>query len=257
MLLKEFDSTEAIIEPSKTLEKWEGMPELCIGVYSILVFNEWVEKYKPEKLGELNSVCGTRDVYKMIIDGVEFAFYLPWIGGPLAAGDMDELIARGSKYFVLCGCCGVLRHDIADGHLIVPSAALRNEGTSQHYMADSVEVELDPELVKLVEEALDSLGLPYVSGKTWTTDAFFRETPKKIEKAKELGAVCVEMECATSAAVAKFRGVDFIQFLWSADNLDAPEWDRRGLSTKGESVSVKCMTAAIEIGRRVLERAKE
>lgn len=253
MILDEFDGSKAVIEPTH-IEKQDNMPKLCIGVYSEAIFNEWLEKYGVEKLSTFNSVCGDRSTYKMNVDGVEFVFFLPWVGAPMIAGVMEELIARGCEYFITLGCCGVLRHDIADGHLIVPSAALRDEGTSYHYLPPANEVELDPELVLLTEKVMDDLGLPYVSGKTWTTDAFYRETPKKVERAKELGAVCVEMECSASAAVAKFRDVKFMQFLWSADNLDAPEWDKRGLNTKGESVSVKCMTTAVELGKRMLEK---
>ncbi len=250
MLLNEFDGGKAVIEPS-VIEKIEGMPKACIAVFSYKIRDEWVEKYNAEVIGHFNSVTGMKPIYKMNVDGHEFAFYMPSVGAPAAVGELEEAIAFGCESFVFLGCCGVLRHDIADGHLIVPTAAIRDEGTSFHYAEADDEIALNPRLVKLAEDTMNDLGLPFVGGKTWTTDAFFRETPAKVEKAKSMGAICVEMECSALQAVADFRKVDFIQFLWSADNLDAPEWDRRGLSTKGESVSAKCMTAAIEISKRM------
>lgn len=251
MVLKEFDGGKAVIEPSAIIEKLEGMPKSCIGVFSKAAFKEWTEKYSKGIIVKLNSIVGVTDVHIMEIDGHEFAFFMPWLGGPAAVGQMEELIGNGCENFVIYGSAGVLRHDIADGHLIVPTAAIRDEGTSYHYAPPSDEIAIDSKLVKLAEDCMKDLGLPFVGGKTWTTDAFFRETPKKVEAAKSMGAICVDMECASLAAAAQFRKANFVQFLWSGDNLDAPEWDRR---TQGEHDSTrtdKCMTAAIEISKRM------
>ena len=253
MFLLDFDDSAAIIEPCSVVDKAAGMPKTCIGVFSHLLVEEWAQKHNAEVVTRHHSVCGDRDIYKITTEPYEFALFVPHVGAPGAAGCMEELIAKGVERFIFCGCCGVLRHDIADGHLIIPTAAIRDEGTSFHYAAPSDEIPLKAHMIHLASEEFDSLGLPYVAGKTWTTDAFFRETPRKMEKAKEMGAICVDMECAALAAVARFRNVPFVQFFWSADNLDAPEWDKRGLSTKGASVSEKCMIAAIELAKRFEE----
>ena len=76
----------------------------------------------------------------------------------------------------------------------------------------------------------DELGYPYVEGITWTTDAFYRETPDRIAKRKEMGAICVEMECAPMQALCDFRGIEYFQFLYAGDNLDHSNWDPRSLS---------------------------
>lgn len=251
MFLTDFDGGSAVIEPSVTVAPVEGMPDVCIGVFSHLILEEWVKTYGAAPIAENISVIENRLIYKVEIDGFSFGFFLPYGGAPMAGGQMEELIAMGARKFVYFGCCGVLQKDIVDGQLIVPTAAIRDEGLSFHYIAPSDEIVLDKTLVGIAEEVIDNIGLPYVSGKAWTTDAFFRETPQKMRRAKEMGAVCVEMECAALAAVAQFRKVSFIQFFWSADNLDAPAWDARGLSTKGESVSAKCMAAAVEIAKRL------
>lgn len=250
MFLTQFDGQKAFIEPADTTKKIEGMPKVCIGVFSHLILEEWIAMYPCTVITEIQSVVCNRTVYKMNVNGFEFAFFVPYLGAPGAAGSMEELHAKGIESFVYFGCCGVLRHDIADGHLIVPTAAIRDEGTSFHYLAPADEIVVQEKQVNIMEASMRKLGLPYVKGKTWTTDAFYRETPQKIEKAKSMGAICVEMECAALASVAQYRGFSFAQFFWSADNLDAPEWDSRGLSTKGKSVSEKCMLAAIEIAKQ-------
>lgn len=254
MFLIDFDGQEAIIEPRKVVARVEGMPKTCIGVFSHVPVEACVAKYKGEVISLIQSACGDRPVYKIVAGRHEFALFVPNVGAPGAVGCMEELVAKGAENFIFCGSCGVLRHDIADGHLIVPTAAIRDEGVSFHYAQASDEISVDAENVGLVTGVLETLGLPFVTGKTWTTDAFFRETPRKMSMAKEMGAICVEMECASLAAAARFRGVSFMQFLWAADDLDTPEWDRRGLAEKGASVSEKCMFAAIELAKICAER---
>lgn len=69
--------------------------------------------------------------------------------------------------------------------------------------------------------------IPYVIGKTWTTDALYRETPGKVARRKAEGCITVEMEAAAFFAVAQFRGVAFAQILYGGDDLSGDEWDNR------------------------------
>ena len=251
MFITNYDSGKAIIEPSRVIAKADGMPKICIGVFSHLLVEEWAAKYGAEIIALIESASGDKPVYKIAVDNYEFALFVPHVGAPAAVGCMEVLIAKGVETFIFCGSCGVLRHDIADGHLIVPTAAIRDEGTSYHYVEPADEIALEAGMITLASETLEALALPFVRGKTWTTDAFYRETPKKMERAKTMGAICVDMECASLAAVAKFRRVSFVQFFWSADSLASPKWEKRGLSAKGLPVSEKCMLAAIEITKRL------
>lgn len=247
MFITQFDGSEAIIEPRQAHSKIEGMPALCIGVFSHVLVEAWIETYPSEVITVLESACGDRPVYKITVKGQEYCLFVPYLGAPAAVACLEELIVAGAQKFVFCGSCGVLQHSIADGHLIVPTAALRDEGLSFHYVPPADEIQLDPDLVSRAAGALQQLGLPFVQGKTWTTDAFYRETRGRMEQAKSMGAICVEMECAALAAVAQFRQVPFVQFLWSADSLAAEEWDVRGLDQKGLHVSEVCLTAALKI----------
>lgn len=254
MFLTDFDGGKAVIEPSAIVSKLETMPKSCIGVFSATVFKEWVEKYSTGVITTISSVMGEEPIHKISAEGHEFAFFMPYIGAPSAGAQMEELIALGCEQFVIFGSSGVLRHDIADGHMIVPMSAIRDEGYSHHYIEPSDEIELDEEMVKVAEDTLKDMGIPFVGGKTWTTDCFYRETPRKVEKAKSMGAICVEMECAALAAVAKFRNVDFIQFLWSADNLGGEEWDKRSSNMTVFTNSSRYMLPAIEMSKRLAKK---
>ena len=137
------------------------------------------------------------------------------------------MIAHGCHKFIVCGGCGVLEKEIAVGHLIVVSGAVRDEGTSYHYLPPSREVTANPQGVAALETALKQKGLPYLTGKTWTTDAPYRETSAKVALRKNEGCLTVEMEAASLMAVAEFRKVILGQVLYGGDDLSGEEWSDR------------------------------
>ena len=152
----------------------------------------------------------------------------PGVGAPLAAGFLEELIARGVTRVIACGGAGVLVPEIALGHVIVPTAAIRDEGTSYHYLAPSREVQPSPEAVAAIVATLERHGVPHVTGKTWTTDALYRETREKAARRVAEGCLTVEMEAAAFFAVARFRGIAFGQLLYAGDDLSGDVWNSRG-----------------------------
>ena len=109
----------------------------------------------------------------------------------------------GAKKFVLFDSCEVLDDDNVKNKLIIPIFAIRDEGTSYHYIAPSPEIEANPHSVKILESVLSNCGYPYIKGKTWTSDAIYRETLPLIQECKQEGCIAVEMECASMLSVAK------------------------------------------------------
>jgi len=76
--------------------------------------------------------------------------------------------------------------------------------------------------------------IPYIKAKTWTTDAFYRETPEKIKRRKSEGCVTVEMETAAYIAASQYNNVKFGQILYAGDNLGGDQWDSRGWDRRTE-----------------------
>lgn len=251
MLHTDFDpSKTAIINPMDVIPYNPEMPENLIGVFSYKMVDEYVKKLHAVEIGKIKSCMGVGSIWKCTWpDGTEFALVSMLVGGPCAASILEETIPMGVKRFVMLGSCGALDHNITAGHILVPEAAVRDEGTSYHYLPPAEEVALDPHCVDAVCKALDSLDAPYARTKTWTTDAFYRETRAKMEKRLRQGCSVVEMECASMAAVAQFRGVDFAQFLWAADSLSGEKWDQRSLSELGMSANELYMEAAVRTFR--------
>jgi uridine phosphorylase len=140
---------------------------------------------------------------------------------------LEELIALGCRRFVACGSGGVLIPELKRGTVVIPNSAVRDEGTSYHYLPPARTVEMDPMVITKLENVLQKHHINYETGKVWTTDAFYRETKKKIAERKAENCLMVEMECAAFLAVAKFRNVLFGQYLGAGDDVSGDEWDPR------------------------------
>lgn len=166
-------------------------------------------------------------IYEFHYNGKKIVIVHMSVGAPVAASMIDELNALGCHKFIACGGCGVLVDDLPVGNLLIPVSAIRDEGASYHYLPPSREVFANEYAVKCIEETLNKLGVSYSKIKTWTTDAFFRETKSKIQLRKEEGCTAVEMEASAFMAASAFRNVIFGQILYSGDDLSGPDWDLR------------------------------
>lgn len=118
--------------------------------------------------------------------------------------------------------------DLVLGHAVVVDSAVRDEGTSFHYLAPSRTVAAGSAGVAVLEQTLRSAGVPFVTGRTWTTDALYRETRARAGRRVAEGCLTVDMEAAAFFAVARYRGVRFAQLLYAGDSLAGETWDDRG-----------------------------
>ncbi len=231
MLLEEFDpDKKAIINPDMIHDHMNDFPETIVSIFSHVLFDRIVEFLGGEKIAEYSDVDGISNIYKVNYKNKSFGMVKGRLGGPACVGTFEDVIALGAKRIILLGNCGVLDKSIEDCGIIIPVKAIRDEGTSYHYAAPSDYIDVNKKFVDIFKKICDNCGYPYVEGITWTTDAFYRETPEKIAKRKAMGAVCVEMECASMQALCDFRNIDFFQFLYAGDNLDHSKWDPRSLS---------------------------
>jgi uridine phosphorylase len=221
------DTSEEVIRANQVVRPVEGFPETVIVTYSRIKFDYLLEHYECTPIATINTACAAIPIYRVEHEGRTFAAYLSLIGAPAACGIMEEVIGLGGRSFLFFGSCGVLDKDILSGHLAVPTAAYRDEGTSYHYMPAAPYIDI-PSAGRLAR-VLDELDVPYHLTRTWTTDAIYRETRAKMAQRIAEGCRVVEMECASTAAVAQFRGVGFFQFLYGADSLAGDEWDPRDL----------------------------
>ena len=225
-ILEHDPTTEAVIEPTRK-HAAAVLPERCVLCFFHDAIATLVADGSAAKATDLRSEMGPLPVYEFVETGRCLALAHPGLGAPMGAAFMEELIALGCRHFVACGGAGVLRGDIAVGHLVIPTAAVREEGTSYHYFPPSREMTPSPAAVTAIRSVLDDAGVAYRAGKTWSTDGLYRETPDKVARRRAEGCLTVEMECSALCAVARFRGVTFGQILYGGDDVSGLEWDRR------------------------------
>lgn len=241
-------SEPALFMPSDTTERVENFPEICVSTFSENIIQKFSTLENTKKIAELYTANGSIPVYKIRYKNTDIAFYLSRVGAPACVVGFEEIVAMGAKKFVLFGSCGVLDDEKVKDRIIVPVSAVRDEGTSYHYAAPSPEIETDTHAVQTLEHVLTDCGYPYIKGKTWTSDAIYRETIPTIEERKREGCLAVEMECASMLAAAKYRKIPFIQFLYGADSLSSDTWEIRDLALYGLSNAEKYMVLAFECG---------
>ncbi|MBQ8313481.1 MAG: nucleoside phosphorylase [Clostridia bacterium] len=253
MLLHEFDSSQtAMFNPTTAHQPVPGMPKVAVSCFSFVTFNRLLEGLNAQPIAQMKTASQLYPIYKATYKGVDVALFLAGVGAPVCVGSLEEIFVMGVETVVLFGTCGVLDRDIRDCSIILPTSALRDEGTSYHYAPPGDEIAVNTRYGQLFADMLDELRISYVSGKCWTTDAMYRETREKVARRKAQGCICVDMECASCAAAAQFRGKGVLQFFYAADNLDAEEWDPRSLSSNAmleekDRIALLALEAAVRI----------
>ena len=252
-MLYDFDECmDAIINPCNIVDRIENIPEVAIACFSKDLFEKIVEGGKCIPIGELSNTNGKKIIYELEYKGKRLTLFMVGVGAPMAVADLEDLHAMGCNKFIIFGNCGVLDKNIDDCSIIIPNEAIRDEGTSYHYLPLSKTIKINKKYINEFKEILNDYGYSYTEGMTWTTDAFYRETRKKMESGVNMGAKVVEMECSALQAVADFRGFDLFMYFYAGDNLDLPEWDKRSLSGEVKlDEKSRIAILAVELGYRI------
>ena len=225
-LLEYDDSSPGVIAPDHDCAGLR-LPKKCLFAFLGDVVHRYAEEHHAETAVELATVSQVIRIYVLHEEDEDIALVQSPIGAAAATQVVDTLITCGCRQIIATGSCGVLA-DIPENAFLVPTRALRAEGTSYHYLPAARYIELDPEPVVAMERCFAAHGLPFVPCTTWTTDGFFRETKDMVRYRLEEGCSVVEMECAALAACCRKRGAQFGQFLFTADSLaNVHDYDAR------------------------------
>ena len=252
MITDTFDTTtEAILSPEQLYGVQETSCDVCIVTFSQQTITDILSTFPCARIAQIESVNGAIPCFKLNYNGKDIAFYRTMVGSAGAAACIEDArCLLGATKFIMFGSCGCLNQELTAGKIIVPTDAYRDEGLSYHYAepADYIKLKNADFVARFFEEN----EIPYVTGKTWTTDGVYRETRGNMEKRKAEGCIAVEMECAGMQAVCDFRNLEFYQFLIGCDLLDSPEWDRRILGETGEHAhQLKGFYLALELALKI------
>ncbi len=250
-IIDSFDS-----ERSSTINLCDVYPknqhtlDVCIINFSYKIMDALLEDGLIELLdGEtIKSISCKYPIY--VYKGTNIGIVKTTVGAPIAAGLIEEIgYVFSCNKFVMFGSCGGLDKDIPANKLIVPTHAYRDEGMSYHYAPPSDYIEIKNH--EKVSEIFMELNIEHIKGRTWTTDAFYRETRRNMQLRRSEGCVAVEMEVSACQAVADFREHELYNFLYRADNLDSSKWDKGILSAISLDERLKHFFIALEIAKRV------
>ncbi len=167
---------------------------------------------------------GLRPLSVGTAEGKEVGAFRSSVGAPAAIAMLEELIACGAETIFEIGISGGLQPSLKPGDTVVVSEALRDEGTSSHYLPPEVKLESSSRLKELLVQQLISDNIEYTIGPVWTTDGVYRETRRKFLKYSGQGVLAVDMETSALFAVAKHRNVEIGSAQVISDVLSAEGW---------------------------------
>ncbi len=198
---------ESLLEAVRTERKLpqDPVPEICIlefdgDLTDWLVAKGLATRWRPW-------ACFHTSMETVEVDGERVGVIARTIGGPYAVLVAEQLAASGARVILGLTSAGQVSPGLRIPSLVVPSTALRDEGTSYHYLPAAEGVDADAGIVKALQNELGSIGLPVVTGPVWTTDAPYRETSEQLERHASNGILAVEMQAASLFAFGSARGV--------------------------------------------------
>lgn len=248
-----FDSYDenrtAVLNPWNVYQPVEGFPETIIITFGSAILNLALELYEGQPVA-IPETGGSLRVYRLRTAKSIGICRVP-MGAPMTVAYMEECIAMGAKNFVVFGSCGTLDRNIPAGHLIVPTSAYRDEGTSYHYMPASAGDYIEVETADRTAEIIESMGLPTLKTCIWTTDGLYRETRRNMEARRREGCQVVDMECSAVMTLARYRGIRACQFVYAEDNLDDIRWDPRTMGKVPKSAKELYLRVAVEIAQQI------
>jgi uridine phosphorylase len=149
--------------------------------------------------------CYHTHLYAFERCGVRYGVVGSAVGASFAVLIAEQLFASGCQLIISMTSAGQILPIRAPPYFILINRALRDEGTSYHYLPPADFSCCDPALIDVARDALAAKSLPFEVGATWTTDAPFRETASAVDKAREIRLLAVEMEAAALYAFAAAR----------------------------------------------------
>jgi uridine phosphorylase len=147
-----------------------------------------------------------------------------FVGAPAAAMALEEVIACGAKTIFEVGFSGGLQPFLQAGSIVVIAEAIRDEGTSQHYLPSKEKTVPSERLRSRLVDQLDEEKVGHFVGSVWSTDGVYRETRSKFRKFRKAGVLCVDMETSAVFAVAKYRNVEAASAQVISDIVTENEW---------------------------------
>lgn len=217
------------------------IPEICL----LDPDGDIVRRLRSEDRAELHDgwVCYHTDLYVFEEDGLTFGIIGCAVGSSFAVLLAEELFVSGCQLLINITSAGQISNVQSPPYFILVDRALRDEGTSYHYLAPSDYSDAPPALLDGLVGAFDDLDLDVLQGPTWTTDAPFRETDQAIEAMRARGLLAVEMENAALYAFAQARNKAVVCLAHVTNQMGQIEGDFEKGAADGTTDALKVIVA--------------
>jgi uridine phosphorylase len=241
----------AIIEPARVIEERKKIglhPSCPVPAGAILCYDAAFWQWVCAGLANIEGDGWLKGAYLVAYKDYHIlVLKVPGFGAPTAVMTLEELIAFGIQKFVNLGAAGGLQQNMNIGDIVICDRAIRDEGTSSHYLPAEKYAFPSPELTENLSKAFESKGIPYSKGTTWTTDAPYRETIEELRQYRSDGVATVEMEASALFAVGAYRGVSVSAIFTISDQLSEEDWNQGYHSEKKLESLQKIFIATLEV----------
>lgn len=169
------------------------------------------------------------------------------VGAPFAVLVAEELFASGCRLLISLTSAGQICPAGQPPYVVLIEKALRDEGTSYHYLPPAPYSFLNPKWKEAIMSGWDETALSLQVGASWTTDAPFRETEEAIAAAREKGILAVEMEAAALYALATSKAKDIICFAHVTNQMAQTEGDFEKGQAQGSITALRLLSQLANI----------
>jgi uridine phosphorylase len=153
--------------------------------------------------------CFHTSMFALVLEGVMCGIIPRTIGGPYAVLIAEQLSTAGAQLIVGLTSAGRVSSELPLPCLVVATSAIRDEGTSHHYLPARKEIACPAnDVAAVIERELNTTGWPVRAGKLWTTDAPYRETQAQLDNWASDGVLAVEMQAASLFAFGSAKGIN-------------------------------------------------
>ena len=190
--------------------------------------------------------CYHTRLYKYEDGGVTYGIVGRAVGAPFAVLVAEELFASGCRFLISVTSAGQIKAIGRPPYFVLIERALRDEGTSYHYVPPSPYSELHPELLEMLRGAFEEQAVPVARGMAWTTDAPFRETAAQIERHRSAGILAVEMEAAALYAFGRATKNPVVCFAHVTNQMASIEGDFEKGAAWGSADALQVIGATAE-----------
>jgi uridine phosphorylase len=183
--------------------------------------------------------CYHTKLYNFTRGGMEYGIIGGVVGASFAVLVAEELFSSGCRLLISLTSAGQIAPVANPPYFILIDKALRDEGTSYHYLPPAPYSRLNPRLFALLDYVFERLDVRVIQGATWTTDAPFRETEQAVEYCRMKGILGVEMEAAALYAFAEAASKEVICFAQITNQMGRIEGDFEKGAAQGSHAALE------------------